>query len=218
MLRTNLSTRPFYNERAVHLLLALAGLVVAVLSAFNAIRIVALSRQNTELSSLIDRDHDEAARLTLDAQRTRATIDQSALEATAESAALANTLIDQRTFSWTELFNHIEATLPADVMLSSVRPNFSNNLTTIGMTVIGRRTEDIDEFMEKLEATGAFGDVLPAQQDTTEDGLHRLMLHTVYTAKPQSPAAVPPAASPPAGAAAKPAAPPRRATARGAGR
>ena len=29
VLRTNLSTRPFYNERAVHLLLALAGVIVA---------------------------------------------------------------------------------------------------------------------------------------------------------------------------------------------
>ena len=43
MLRTNLSTRPFYNQRAVHLLLALAGVVVVVLTAFNAIRIIALS-------------------------------------------------------------------------------------------------------------------------------------------------------------------------------
>ena len=33
------------------------------------------------------------------------------------------------------------------------------------MTVLGRRTEDIDEFIEKLEATGAFEDVVPAQQD-----------------------------------------------------
>ena len=61
VLRTNLSTRPFYNERAVHLLLALAAVVVLALTAFNAIRIIALSRQNTELSSLINRDHDEAA-------------------------------------------------------------------------------------------------------------------------------------------------------------
>ena len=39
VLRTNLSTRPFYNERAVHVLLALAALIVVVLTAFNAIRI-----------------------------------------------------------------------------------------------------------------------------------------------------------------------------------
>ena len=55
------------------------------------------------------------------------------------------------------------------------------------MTVLGRRTEDIDEFMEKLEATGAFDDVVPAQQETTEEGLHRLLLETVYTGAQRRP-------------------------------
>jgi hypothetical protein len=221
VLRTNLSTRPFYNERAVHLLLALAGLVVVVVTAFNAIRIVSLSRQNTELSSLINRDHEEAARLNREAQRTRAALNPTELEATARSAAVANGLIDQRTFSWTELFNHIEETLPPDVMLSAVKPNFRDDLITIHMTVLGRRNEDIDEFMEKLEATGAFADVLPAQQDTTDEGLHRLLLETVYTAvTPEAPAAaVPAAGSPPAAGAPGPAAPsPRRAARGGTGR
>jgi hypothetical protein len=201
VLRTNLSTRPFYNERAVHLLLALAGVVVVVLTAFNAIRIIALSRQNTELSSLINRDHDEAQRLTREAQRIRAGINQAELETTANAAALANSLIDQRTFSWTELFNHIEETLPPDVMLTAVRPSFTDNVTTIQMTVLGRRSEDLDEFMEKLEATGAFDSVLPAQRDTTDEGLDRLLLQTVYTGVPpeESSAPAPPKTSPPAG-------------------
>jgi Tfp pilus assembly protein PilN len=208
VLRTNLSTRPFYNERAVHLLLALAAVVVLVLTAFNAIRIIALSRQNTELSSLINRDHDEAQRLTREAQRIRAGINQKELEATARGAALANSLIDQRTFSWTEFFNHIEETLPPDVMLTSVRPNFSDDVITIQMTVLGRRTEDLDEFMEKLEATGAFESVLPAQRDTSEEGLDRLLLEAVYTGElPEEPAATVPAATPPPPAAQQPAAP-----------
>jgi len=200
VLRTNLSTRPFYNERAVQLLLALAAVVVLVLTAFNAIRIIALSRQNTDLSSLINRDHDEAQRLTREAQRIRAGINQTELEATARGAALANSLIEQRTFSWTEFFNHIEETLPPDVMLTSVRPSFTDNVTTIQMTVLGRRSEDLDEFMEKLEATGAFDSVLPAQRDTTDEGLDRILLEAVYTGVPpeESPAPVPAKTSPPA--------------------
>ena len=189
MLRTNLSTRPFYNERAVQLLLACAGALVLVLTAFNAVRIGTLSRQNTELSSLIDRDRQEAARLNREAQRIRAAINTDELQATADAAAVANALIEQRTFSWTEFFNHIEATLPADVMLTTVQPSFSNGVTTVQMTVLGRRTEDIDEFMEKLEGTGAFEDVLPAQEDPVGDGLHRLLLRSVYVGTPQAGAA-----------------------------
>ena len=233
MLRTNLSTRPFYNERAVHVLLALAGLVVVLLTAFNAIRIIALSRQNTELSSLINRDHEEAQRLTREAQRIRAGINQKELEATAKGAAIANSLIDQRTFSWTEFFNHIEETLPPDVMLTSVRPSFNDDVTTIQMTVLGRRSEDLEEFMEKLEATGAFESVLPAQRDNTDEGLDQLLLEAVYTGElPEEPAPAVPAgtSSPPepqpAAPNAKPGTPqpstpaaqPGRAARRGAGR
>ena len=172
-----------------------------MLTAFNAIRIIALSRQNTELSSLINRDHDEAQRLTREAQRIRAGINQAELETTANAAALANSLIDQRTFSWTEFFNRIEETLPPDVMLTAVRPSFNDNVTTIQMTVLGRRSEDLDEFMEKLEATGAFDSVLPAQRDTTDEGLDRLLLQTIYTGVPpeESSAPAPAKTPPPAG-------------------
>ena len=72
------------------------------------------------------------------------------------------------------------------------------------MTVLGRRTEDIDEFIEKLEATGAFDDVVPAQQETNDEGLHRLMLETVYTGGTPPPAAVPARTSPPAAGTAAP--------------
>ena len=49
VLRTNLSTRPFYNERAIHVAIGAAALVVLALTVWNVVRIVTLSRQNTEL-------------------------------------------------------------------------------------------------------------------------------------------------------------------------
>ena len=89
-------------------------------------------------------------------------------------------LIDQRTFSWTEFFNRIEETLPADVMLTEVQPSFQEDKTIISMTALGRRTEDVDEFIEKLEATGSFEQVLPKQIDQTDEGLTRVLITAVY--------------------------------------
>ncbi|MGH9372777.1 MAG: PilN domain-containing protein [Vicinamibacterales bacterium] len=204
MLRTNLSTRPFYNERIIHVLLVLAAIVVIVLTAFNAIQVLALSRQNTEFSALINRDRGEAQRLTEEARRIRAGINQEELKATAEAASSANSLIDQRTFSWTAFFNRIEATLPADVMLTAVQPSFERGSSVVQMTVLGRRPEDVDEFMQKLEATGAFHDVLPAQQIETDEGLYQVILRSEYrstasevpAAAPDSPAPAPAGAQP----------------------
>lgn len=198
MLRSNLSTRPFYNERAVHVAIAAAALLVLALTALNVVRIVTLSRQNTELSARINRDHAEADRLTRDAASIRGGLDRKELALVAAAAREANELIDQRTFSWTAFFNHIEATLPPDVMLTSVQPVVRSGETIITMGTLARRTEDIDEFVEKLEATGAFEDVLPIQEDRTEQNLERVVLQSVYTGTVVEPEPAPPPAAPPA--------------------
>ena len=181
MLRTNLSTRPFYNERIIHLLIALAGVILLGITVFNAVRVVDLSRQNTDLSTRVGRDRTEGDRLRREAVRIRKGIDPKELTVVAAAAREANSLIDQRTFSWTAFFNYLEATLPPDVMLVSVRPSIDRGATRVSMVVLGRTPEDIDEFIEKLEATGAFEKILPRQMDKTDEGLNRAVLDSVYT-------------------------------------
>ena len=197
MLRTNLSTRPFYNERAVHLLLGLVALVVIGLTVVNLVSVVRLSRQNTGLGATMREDRSTAEELTRKARQIRQEINQDELKVIFAAAREANTLIDGRTFSWTALFNQLESTLPPDVMLSSVRPTIDDNGTKITMVVVGRRTADLDEFMEKLEATGAFENVLPHQQNLNDEGLTQATIDGMYVpdaaAPPPAPAAAPPA-------------------------
>jgi Tfp pilus assembly protein PilN len=204
MLRTNLSTRPFYNERAVHLLLGLVALIVAVVTLVNLFEVVQLSRQNTELSSRVNRDRNEAARLTQEAARIRRDIDQDELQLVVNAAREANSLIDQRTFS---LFNRLEQTLPPDVMLTTVQPVADDTGARISLTVLARRTVDVDEFMEKLEATGAFENVLQRQDEDVEGGMTRAIVDADYVpalAEPAEPkdsgGTVEKAADPPAAA------------------
>jgi hypothetical protein len=187
VLRTNLSTRPFYNERGVHIAVGIAALLIAGLTIWNITRIVSLSRHNTELATRVNGDHAEAQQLTKMAAEIRGKIDQQELQLVVDSAREANALIDQRTFSWTAFFNRLEATMPPDVMLTSVRPAVKEGTTHVTMTVLGRRAVDIDEFIEKLEATGAFENVVPTQQDRTDDGLYRVVLQSVYTGVEEPP-------------------------------
>ena len=195
MIRTNLSTRPFYNERAVHVLVGLAAVLVAALTIWNVVRVVTLSRQNTELASRVNRDHAEAQQLTQMAGEIRQKIDRAELALVVESAREANALIDQRTFSWTAFFNQLESTMPPDVMLTSVRPEVRDGETRVNMIVLGRREEDVDEFIEKLEATGAFERILPTQQDRTEDGLFRVVIQSTYIGATEPPAGPEPPAA-----------------------
>lgn len=212
MIRTNLSTRPFYNERAVHLALGAVALVVLALTVVNLLAVVRLSRQNTVLSARIREDRTAAAELTRNAREIRQNINQLELNTIVAAAREANALIDARTFSWTALFNQLEATLPPDVMLASIRPAIVEGETKITLITLGRRRPDLDEFIEKLEATGAFENVLPRQENPSDDGLMQATIVATYV--PETPAAVPAAPPPPA---AKPAARPTKASASAAG-
>src|SRR5437763_16342870 len=103
MIRTNLSTRPFYNERAVHVVLILLALLVLAATVFNVTRVIQFSRRDTRLATQASRDEDRAADLRRSAARLRATIDPKQIESASAEAREANNLIDRRTFSWTEL-------------------------------------------------------------------------------------------------------------------
>lgn len=180
MLRTNLSTRPFYNERAVHAALGVAAIVAITVTVFDVTRIVALSRRHTALTLRAERDEAAARDVGSRTAGVRVDLAGSELQGVELAVREANALIDQRTFSWTHLFNRLETTLPANVMMTSVRPEIEDGVVSVGMVVIGQRVEDIDQFMEQLEATGAFADLLARQEEATEDGMYRTSLRGRY--------------------------------------
>lgn len=189
MLRTNLSTRPFYNERGVYWVLALAAAAIVALTIYNVTHILSLSRQQARLSAEIAQDESRARALATQAQRVKATIDQAALERIITAAREANAVIDERTFSWTELFNHIERTLPSGVMLTAVQPRVDKGKLTVAMVVLGREVEYVDSFIEKLEETGAFSHVLASAEAVTEEGMFQVTLSGQY--RPSSSGAAP---------------------------
>lgn len=180
MIRTNLATRPFYNERLIHLLLGLAALAVVALTTYNGTQILSLSQQSRELAATSARFDAQARDLDRQASAIKSQLDTARLKELAGATREANTLIDQRTFSWTELFNRIEATLPPDVMITSVRPNIRDGRVELSIAVVGKRIEDISEFIDKLESTGAFSNMLSRSDEPTEQGTVRAQLHGRY--------------------------------------
>jgi Tfp pilus assembly protein PilN len=201
MLRTNLSTRPFYNERAVHAIAVVAALVLVGVTAWQIGRVVRLSRYKTDLNAAIARDKTLIDRQSKEAAQIRRGLDQKELSAVAAAAKEANDLIEQRTFSWTALFNDLEATLPDDVMLTAVHPEFRDGVTQVNLSVQGRRSDDIDTFWDRLDKAGSFHDIQWSDVNVSEEGLHKIQMKAVYTpshlaARPASVAPVPVVAAP----------------------
>ena len=202
MIRGNLSTRPFYNEPAIHLWLFVAALLVVVATLFNVVQMLRYSRSDTELARQAANDEARAAELRAEAARLRATVDAKQIERASLEAHQANELIDRRTFSWTALWNEFEGTLPPNVRITSFRPRLDpkrGNVVTI--TVIARGVDDVNLFMENLDKTGAFKDSYTPSERTNERGLLETVIETVYAPKQAAKTAA--ASAPEAGGAAR---------------
>lgn len=195
MLRTNLSTRPFYNERGVRAGLAALAALALGLTLFNAYEVVRLQGQSRDARDTIARNDAQALDSREKARVIRQSIDRRRLLAVQAASREANALIDRRTFSWTELLNQFQSTLPPDVRIGGVVPQIDEDgRRLVQVTVFSRRVEDVEAFMNALEKTGVFAGVLPRSDQPDESGTLRTELQAYYT--PQAaPAAGRPAAT-----------------------
>jgi Tfp pilus assembly protein PilN len=200
MLRTNLSTRPFYNIRAVQVTLGALALVVAVMILVNLVQLVRLTTSERALGARAQEAESEAQRLREEARRTRSQIDTKELNDVAAAAQEANGIIDLRAFSWSDLFSELETTLPENVRLTSFQPQEDREgRLVVNLRVQARRVEDLETFIDALENTGRFRQVLAAEEQTNEEGLINALVEGVYVPPsqeltPEKTAAVPRAA------------------------
>jgi Tfp pilus assembly protein PilN len=187
MLRTNLATRPFYNERAVQLALGLILVIVVAVTAFNAAELIRLSASQRTLGARAAESERDAARLRREAATVRAQINAKELETVASAAREANGIIDQRAFSWSELFDQLEQTLPDDVRITAIDPTLTKEgQFIIQIAVQARRSEDVDQFIESLEKTGSFRDMITPIESTNDDGLLEAVIRGTYI-RPEEP-------------------------------
>jgi hypothetical protein len=183
MLRTNLSTRPFYNLRAVQVALAAATVLVIAITLFNVVQIVRLGMSQQSLGARASEAEAEAERLRAEAAQIRSQINPVELKVVASQAQEANRIIDQRAFSWTELLAQFEATLPPDVRITAIQPRLETGGTfVVAVQVQARRAEDLDGFIEALESDGSFRNVLAVQEATGDSGLIEAVIEGAYAA------------------------------------
>ena len=185
MLRTNLSTRPFYNTRAVRAILVGLTTVVALASLYNGLQVVRLGSLQRGLSADAVAAETEATRLTRQATQVRSRIDPAELDQVSAAAGEANAIIDRRAFSWTTLFSRFETALPPEVRITAVQPRReSDGMFAVSIAIESRRIEGVDAFIEALEASGTFKNVLPTEEQTGDDGLIEAVLDGQYLPDP----------------------------------
>jgi hypothetical protein len=196
MLRTNLSTRPFYNIRAVQAVLGACTALVILLAMFNVISLVRLAANQQSLGARAVQAQTDATRLRADAARVRAQVDARELEVVSVAAREAKSIIDMRTFSWTDLLAQFEKTLPENVRITAVQPRVERDgRFIIGIRVEARQIDDLETFLNELEKTGAFRNVLTTDEQATDDGLLEAVIEGLYVQQTNGVAGEKPVAS-----------------------
>jgi Tfp pilus assembly protein PilN len=195
MLRSNLASRPFYNDRGVRAGLAVLALIAMALTVFNAIEILRLESAGRDARQSIAQNALRATELRQKAQQIRQSINQTQLTMIQTAAREANVLIDRRAFSWTALLNQFQHTLPPDVRIAGVSPDLGEDgRMLVQISVLARRVDDLNDFIEALESTGHFTAVLARTNSVEEDGTWHSQIEGYYgvpaaDAAPPSPGA-----------------------------
>ena len=195
MLRTNLSTRPFYNIRAVQAALGALAAFVILFTMFNVISLLQLAASQRSLGARAVQAQNDATKLRGDAARVRAQVDAKELEVVSAAAREAKSIIEMRAFSWTELLAQFEKTLPENVRITAVQPRLERDgRFIVGMRVEARKIGDLEKFLEELEMTGAFHNVLTTDEQATDDGLLEAVIEGSYVQQTTSTAGEKPVA------------------------
>ncbi len=186
MLKGNLSTRPFYNEALVNLLLVLAAILGIGLTIFNVTRVNELSQERAVFTQVRDTAAAEAAAINADAERQKQSVNLAEFHLLGAKTQEANSIIDERRFSWTVFFSLMEKTLPLDARLIAVAPRDERGVFRIDVIVNGKTNADIAAFLDALQQTGSFYDMITSASQVNDDGTYTDTLTGSYVA-PQAP-------------------------------
>lgn len=189
-LRTNLATRPFYNERAVQALLVAALVIVAAATAVNVWRLVTLTGRDRALVAQATADDGRARTLRQQVGRVRSGLDGARLTGVAEAVDEANAIIDGRTFSWTGLLGWLESALPPDVRIVAITPRMATDgRLMVALDVEARSVAAIETFLGRLEGTGRFDGLLVRQEQENDEGIIEATAEGAYRPLPAGEAA-----------------------------
>lgn len=166
----NFSRTPFVNERAPRILFWLALLAVAAITVTHGYFLTrSLLREQEELDVRVKETREEIQRTDEALARNQASLarDQTALAD--ERTSFLVRLYRRKSFSWTGLFNELEAITPASVRVTSITPFEDKDQISVTLTVVGRTLQDVLEMVRALESSSFFATVFPVEETNLEE-------------------------------------------------
>jgi type IV pilus assembly protein PilN len=177
--RTNFASGDFARSRVVAAALyalAFLGIVVALGMASWATEI---RREAAQLEENVARVHQQTSRLREELRKAGFSPDDpAAVDRLVKQVGGLNQIIEAKSFSWTALMNDLEAVVPRNVSVKSIRPDLKTK--KVALDGVALTLQDVTALMTALQASGRFGDVFLQQQRATDANRTEFVIECVY--------------------------------------
>ncbi len=169
--RLNFARRPFRNDRPAY---AIAGLLVLIGAALLVVNLRLFSdyrRQVADTRAEIAALEARGQHADEKAQAARSALSSYRLSSLAEESRGLARIVAERQFSWTSLLSRLERTLPSDVGLAHLQPQFeAGGDAALTLQFIAKNREAIVRTIEALSKNSAFSQVELKSENEPEAG------------------------------------------------
>ncbi len=169
LFQTNLSSRYRWYllpvRRGLVILCGVLGLAIL----WDLGRSLATSVDTKEVQTALQRVQDQDERVLSEARRQGIDLSDAGLQRLPGEVALANQLIEKRSFSWTHFLTELERAIPPRMAINSIR--LAPNNALIHLTGSAVSLEDITAFTVTVQNHPAFSDPVLGQHRDAGNGM-----------------------------------------------
>ena len=181
----NLASHPQQNLRPYYTATVLAGVVFLVLLTVVWSRVSKERSETQELSERISLMEAEAETLQEERQALETWLSTPQVQQIQTQSAFLNSLIRQKSLSWTQMFMDLEDILPSQAQIITIRPSLTEDSEPqLALSVNAKDMAPLVQFVRNLESSPHFrSTVVLSQQSATgrgSDGTIRLDVSTQY--------------------------------------
>ena len=170
-LHLNLASSPYRDYRPVYAVVVVTSLIVAFMMLNNFDTWYRYQRDTkttrTDIEKYENQIEQERRRAEV-ANRQLKTIDLNAL---GKQTKFVNAQLAERAFSWSELLDRLEATMPNDVRIISISPTFSpDGQVHLNLTCEAKSTDGMVTTINRFQMNPSFAGPFPTNEENTGSG------------------------------------------------
>lgn len=160
----NLASRPFRNNAAVASALAGVAAALALATAYNLYFFLHYGDSYAALQAEQAADRARLTKVEAEERSLSQQIQGRNFRRLYDRGRFASELILKRSFSWTLLFNKLEAVVPPEIMMTAIHPNVTADGIIVRIDGMAKSSGGFITLQERLLANAAFSRVFPISE------------------------------------------------------